>query len=209
MKTDNQDLFPGRTGAWMQLNSGGRFFPQDPKAEEITSNDIANGLASIKRYGGQGDIDKWYSVAEHSVHMAEFVLKDSGWEAAEFALATLMHDASEAFAGDMIRAMKDAVGAPYKTIEGGIQSVIVEKYGLQSAYEEHGKHIKWLDQCIVPLEKEYLFGERALDWEYDKFPPLPNVQIRGWYPDRAKAIFLTLHHLLCDKTGRDQEGRKI
>jgi hypothetical protein len=48
----------------MQLSSGGRFWPLDPRQEDIHIEDIANGLALDCRYAGQCKIDSFYSVAE-------------------------------------------------------------------------------------------------------------------------------------------------
>ena len=40
-------------GDWMRTRSGGRFYPADPRPEEVKILDIASGLAKECRYGGQ------------------------------------------------------------------------------------------------------------------------------------------------------------
>ena len=74
-------------GNWMQTFTGGRFYPSDPRYEDIHIEDIAHGLSMTCRFGGQ--CDHFYSVAEHSWHVAMLCPQRDR-------LAGLMHDASEA-----------------------------------------------------------------------------------------------------------------
>lgn len=196
-----EDMHPERPGAWMQTNSGGQFFPLDPKPEEIVANDFSNGLALTCRYGGQGNINRFYSVAEHSYHMAMYAMANGAEP--EVAFATLLHDAAEGYTGDLIRAMKVAVGYSYKKVEHAVEAAVAEKYRLAFVFHTHAAYIKDLDQRIVPLEKEYLFGAKGLDWAFDQFEPLEGVTIQGWQPAQAKLQFLTLHNRFCHLTGRD------
>lgn len=72
----------------------GRFYPFSPRASEVDILDIAHSLAAMPRYTGHGQ--KHYSVAEHSVHIARYLLPKHG---ARVALAGLLHDAPEALSG--------------------------------------------------------------------------------------------------------------
>lgn len=56
-------------GDWMQTYTGRRFYPLDPRPDEIDPEDIAHALSLLCRYGGH--VDRFYSVAEHCVLMSE------------------------------------------------------------------------------------------------------------------------------------------
>lgn len=60
-----------RIGDWMQVYSGKQFWPLDPRPEEIEIEDIAHSLANMCRFAGHSE--KFYSVADHSHRVAEYV----------------------------------------------------------------------------------------------------------------------------------------
>ena len=77
---------------WMMLSNGKKFYPLEPDLELIDIEDIAISLSLICRYIGK--TRSHYSVAEHSVYISQIVSPEN-------ALWGLMHDAAEAFVGDM------------------------------------------------------------------------------------------------------------
>ena len=77
--------------------SGLRFWPLAPNLEKILVEDIAHALAHQCRFGGHAS--RFYSVAEHSVHVSQLCLP-------EHALWGLLHDASEAYLVDLPRPLK-------------------------------------------------------------------------------------------------------
>lgn len=182
----------GRVGEWMQVASGGKFFPLDPRPEEIHIDDIANALALTCRYGGQGNIDKFYSVAEHSILMARHCVK-AGMNP-RIALGCLLHDASEAYTGDLVRAMKHSVGPVFGGIEDRIQEVIFEKYGVTDVFEDYGDIIKNLDMRVTVNEKAELMNTEQV-WATDDLKPL-DVDVRLMSPRRAKVTFINCYDSL-------------
>jgi hypothetical protein len=84
-------------GIPMQLLSGKAFYVTDPKPEDIDILDIAHSLSMQCRYNGH--TKGFYSVAEHSVLVANLVPP-------RLRLQALLHDASEAYVGDVIRPIK-------------------------------------------------------------------------------------------------------
>ncbi len=197
--TDAHQSFPdeveGRKGNWMQTSRGGKFFPLDPRVEEVTISDIANGLALDCRYAGQGAIDKFYSVAEHSYHMAAYAFRTLNWPP-EALLAVLLHDAAEAYCNDLPRAVKQAVGDGYKSVEDSIQMVILEKFELVGAAVEWHDKIKDLDRRMVPAEKAAIM-RYPQPWAHDQFKPLKGVTIFCWAPPLAKRKFLQMYAGIC------------
>ena len=187
LDSKQEDLVDGRKGLWMQTSLGGKFFPADPRPEEIFLSDIANGLALDCRYAGQGAINRFYSVAEHSYHMAVYSWHDLGYPS--LSMATLLHDAAEAYLNDLPRAVKRAVGNSYSDLEDKLQDMIMEKYQVLGTYREHTDYIKSLDRRMVALEKAAIM-RYPQPWAHDVYVPLEGVTIGCYTPVEAKTLWL-------------------
>ena len=186
---------------WMHTSLGSRMYPEAPVHKNIAISDIANGLALICRYGGQGDVYKFYSVAEHSVLMAQYALEDAGSFAAMY---VLLHDASEAYLGDLVPAVKNAVGSSYAVLEDAIMNDIMRKY---SAHHDFRDYAKTIDRRIVPTEKAALM-RHPQPWPSDAADPLP-VGIECWRPVEAKMRFLSMWEDLRQMNGLPDEDWEI
>lgn len=106
------------TDTRIMLASGALFDILDPEGSEFTLHDIAHGLGRVCRFAGQ--TNRFYSVAEHCVHVARLVPM-------EHARAALLHDASEAFIGDVTRPLK-ALLPEYREIEARIEDAIASRF---------------------------------------------------------------------------------
>ena len=111
--------------ALVALRSGKLMDLLNPKPEDIDIVEISSALGMICRFGGRGD--KFYSVAEHSCILSDWMIEQglSGF----YALCALMHDASEAYVGDMIGPLKPHL-PEFKRVEKRVWSVIASKYQL-------------------------------------------------------------------------------
>ena len=166
------------SGSWMQTHSGRKFFPLNPQPEDIVIEDIAHALAHICRYGGH--INTHYSVAQHSVLVASCLPDD-------LALTGLLHDATEAYLGDVVRPLKVLL-PDYQAIEDNLSLVIGEKFGVQLL--PMPALVKEMDTRILSNERAALF-DNQLDWALDALSPAPlNTYIRPWTAQTAKATFL-------------------
>jgi hypothetical protein len=90
-----------------------------PTPDMIVPSDIANALGKICRFGGQ--ISHYYSVAQHSVlveHLAPLELKR----------AALLHDAAEAYLGDVITPLKKLLGNTYAWLEQEFEEAIFTQF---------------------------------------------------------------------------------
>lgn len=216
------DAVEGRPGHWMQTSLGGRFFPMDPRVEDVYISDIANGLALDCRYAGQGRVDKFYSVAEHCCHMVTYAATFLKWPA-EALLATLLHDAAEAYCNDLPRAVKHAVNNlvclydptgeaegcdAYSEVEDAIQVVIDVKFNIENARMGWAKEIKEMDQRMIPSEKAAIMRHSQL-WAHDKLKPLEGVEIQCWSSPVAKEMFLNAYTTICRAGGFKEEGYEI
>jgi hypothetical protein len=175
-----------RNGDWLLLNSGQRYWPLDPRVGDFLIEDIAHGLSNICRWGGQ--TDKFYSVAEHSVLVSSFVRP-------ELQLAALLHDAAEAFVGDVPRPLKRILGAPYQLIEDRTHEVIAMQFGID---KEMHPQIKEVDHRITVDERQQLFANNDddLPWQFADGVGLSIDLSQPMLPWRAKQAFIQTYNFL-------------
>lgn len=136
-------------------NSGIRIDISKFSKKLVCINDIAHHLTKICRYGGALPLDRHYSVAEHSILLAEYANKHYGLEIAK---AALFHDASEAYLGDIVSGLKKFL-PDYKKIEYRVESVIKKKYRIFDD-ELTNATVKFLDQSILEDEHKKFFPHR-------------------------------------------------
>lgn len=171
MSKDRGSLhMPERKGDWIQTYSGVKFYPLDPRPDEIKFKDIAWSLSMQTRYNGHASM--FYSVAEHCVHVSSVV-------APEHALAALMHDSSEAYATDLPYPLKPYIQG-YAALEDGLMRCIADLYRFQYPLADE---IKDIDRRICINEKEALF-EHQLEWNIPG-GRVHDVGIQGWSQKKA------------------------
>lgn len=165
-----------RRGDWMQTYTGRRFYPLDPRPDEVDAADIAHALSLLCRYGGH--VDRFYSVAEHCVLMSRVVEP-------EHALAALLHDATEAYVVDVPRPLKrQLVG--YADIEEQVWFSIAYAFRVDFALPAE---VDEADNRILLTERTALMP-RAERWGVDdEYEPLP-VEIECWSPATAERAYL-------------------
>lgn len=115
----------------------------EPEAYEYDIKEISKALSRICRYTGHVACP-FYSVAEHSVLVSHLVPK-------ELALGGLLHDATEAFVGDVSSPLKKLL-KDYKPIENRIAEAIASAFGCDIFHEEIKKadaKAYWLERASV------------------------------------------------------------
>lgn len=169
-----------RRGAWMGTSSGGKFWPLDPRVEDFNIGDIAHHLSMICRYGGA--VQSFYSVAEHSILVSHYVPP-------EYAKEALLHDASEAYVGDLIRPLKHQPEmAAFREAEDRIYPLVMEAFGVVST-EESRKVISFVDDQIIADEVRALM--RCPEKYFERYPVgiALGCTIRALDPWGAKLLF--------------------
>ncbi len=161
---------------WMQTHMGKRFYPLEPREEDIDIGDIAHSLSLICRYNGH--TKKFYSVAEHSVLMSELGM-------CEYPLWALMHDSAEAYLCDIPQPIKQCFPG-YKEYENTLLAMISRKFDL-GPYPM--TKIKEYDTMMLAIEKRDILA-RNLIWEQELPVPEENIHAIGWSWDKAEYIFL-------------------
>jgi hypothetical protein len=171
-----------RVGDWIQTYSGHEFYPADPRPEEIDIRDIGHALSNICRFTGHSQ--RFYSVAEHCVHVSNCV-------GPEDALWALLHDASEAYICDMARPVKHGtpIGPIYKAMEDGIMAAVCQRFVLPAKQPDA---VTRADNGMLWREYELLFRHRKPAWEKwrEKLTGLEPETLPCWSPEEAKHRFL-------------------
>jgi hypothetical protein len=170
-----------RKGNWYATNSGIQYWPLDPRPEEIEIKDIAHHLSLICRFGGA--VDWFYSVAQHSVLCSQNV-------PIEWALEALLHDACEAYLGDMVQPIKHGsdLGDMFCKVEKQNRLALAVRYGLDLTVPGI---VKNADVRMLLTEARDLFEnshweEWALADQYNPYDFL----IEPWTSEKAESMFL-------------------
>lgn len=158
--------------------TGKKFHYLDPQPEEIDIEDIAHALSLTCRFSGH--CKKFYSVAEHSVRVADIV-------PLELRLQALLHDASEAYITDIPRPIKETFGL--QTCEALILLRILTKYGIQGTkgYEIISPAVKEADNILVATEARDLMANMN-DWASLPEPLTERISPLKW--EDAEELFL-------------------
>jgi uncharacterized protein len=166
------------------LTFGGHYFDlMDPEHSEIRLTDIAHALSHICRFTGHTKVA--YSVAQHSVSVSNLVPP-------ALAMQGLLHDAAEAYIGDVSSPLKSLLPS-YKLIEKRIERAIFERFGLPA---DMHPDIKTADLIMLGTERRDLMPN-ACDqpWPCDGKPellmtvvPLPAAEAKAQFIARFLAL---------------------
>ncbi|MBZ0216724.1 MAG: hypothetical protein K8F25_09245 [Fimbriimonadaceae bacterium] len=168
---------------WIQTASGLKFPLIKPDPEAILIEDIAHGLSLLCRFNGQ--CKKFYSVAEHSVHVSNEI-------SPELALLGLMHDAAEAYLGDVPSPLKSEL-SEFKKYEDRLSDAIAEKFGFEMPDKDAAEHkeLKRADIQLLVDEKSVLMVDAPEPWPPGEPPKVKDISRIGcWPPAEAKERFL-------------------
>lgn len=172
-------------GPSVRLMSGAWFDFLDPDSSAFTIEDIAHGLANTCRYSGQ--CRRFYSVAEHCLHVSDL--------ATEYPLEALMHDASEAFIGDVTRPLKQLL-PEYKRIEARVERAIFSRFGISYPLPAG---VKAADLRVLAAEQRQIMPVGTDCWaEEEGIPPAP-MKVAYLTPEASKAAFLDRYYRLSNE----------
>ena len=176
------DHAPPAPGPYLQTVSGRWVNPFDPDPDQLDVGDIARALANQCRFGGHCRV--FYSVAQHSVIVSQLVEHAGG--DTEDVFAALMHDAAEAYLGDMPHPLKhrSPLGAAFKAAEELLERAIRDRFRIKPDVPE----IKRADRALLATERR-AFSAEIWHWpELDGVEPL-DLELTAWSPDEAARAF--------------------
>lgn len=173
---------PARAKTAFELVNGCLFDPVNPDEDLMTPEAIATALSNNCRFGGQ--VREFYSIAQHSVHVAVLAPKDMAAQR-----AAIMHDADEAFGlPDMISPVKPCF--PEFVKAQGVQGTLIQRrYGF--THDDHVR-IKPADRAALIEEKKRLKSRRnEIYWQ--AWTPdaeiVHEVEIDPLLPYEARELF--------------------
>lgn len=162
--------------------TGGVFHPLEPKEDEVNIFDIAHALSQMCRFNGH--TREFYSVAQHSVLVAEQYIKE-GYTPKE-AIGALLHDADEAYMMDLATPIKYGAkfGKEFKEISARINRKIMRWAGARDRYDEYATKI--IDKRMLATEQSQLMVNAEYDVSYQLF----DIKIEPWSMTKAEDEFL-------------------
>lgn len=169
---------PRALTTYISTFKGNRFWPAEPRIDRIDIEDIAHGLAYQCRFNGQ--TSAFYSVAQHSIMVASILPPP-------LHKAALLHDAAEAYLGDIVKPLKHLLPG-FAEIEAGVTRLIARAFEVD--FDTDHIAIKHADMVALATEKRDLMPNSAEAWSYlAGIAPLP-AAIDPLPPADAKAAFL-------------------
>jgi len=163
----------------LETFTGGGFRPFDPNPDDVRLADIAGGLAHTCRFGGH--CRRFYSVAHHSLHVAE-ELSDRG---PRLELLGLLHDAGEAYLGDLPRPVKTEFEA-FERAEERVLGAVWTALDVDPPTADEWEAVMAADDRLLAYEAADLLADAA--WADD--PPALGYELRS-EPAEVRERFLT------------------
>ena len=160
----------------------------DPQTHQIDFGDIAGGLSKICRFGGQIGTHfrpwEFYSVAEHCVHCAEQASADG--LSLNHQRDALMHDASEAYIGDIVKPLKVLL-PQYAELEERLMQRIEIKFFL--SFRTTQAEVTEIDHAMLIAERKHFFTRDDVEWTGQKNVRTISPVLIGWHPSDAEKRF--------------------
>ena len=169
--TSARDMSPR---AWQRMLSGRRLDLLSPDPNDIAIEDIAHGLARVARWNGQTKGAYAFSVAQHSLVVADIVAALWPNSTQDDLRAALLHDAPEYVIGDLISPFKTAIGLDYKAFELNLLQAIYCRFKIQDLSLAAAAAIKQADTIAAYYEATALAGFEKSEAElFFEIPDLP------------------------------------
>ncbi len=196
------DLDRARTHNYIRTSTGRIIRIEDPRwcfeNQQISIRDIGHALAHVSRYGGHAS--GFYSVAQHSVIASRLAVHgDKLW--------ALLHDAPEAYMGDLVSPLKRSFPG-WKVLEREWDIVMRSLFRIAAPNNNilaQEIRVKGIDLQLLGREIHDLlpFGEEDATmigyYEGQSYTDLDPIK-ELWTPERARTEFLAEFALLTGDT---------
>lgn len=165
---------------WLQTYTGVCFPFSFDDPGRINIQDIAHSLALQCRFNGH--CKEFYSVAQHSVWVSNMVTDP------ELKIPALLHDASEAYLGDMIYPLKHSgMFDKFKECEKLVDLLIAQHFGFDVTLLHH-PDIRHADAVMLATERDQFMSKPPRPWQ-DLPDPL-RIRLVCAGPKDAEAMFM-------------------
>jgi len=136
----------------------------NPTTETIVIRDIAHSLFLKCRFGGHSTC--FYSVAQHSLLVADLL-----YNLGEKPIYGLLHDAAEAYVGDMSRPFRHLLQRKYKCdigeVENNILKKLYEKIDVPFPNADDWKMVKLADNMALYMEANIFLNKLIKEWKFE------------------------------------------
>jgi len=175
----------------MLTSSGVDYQPARMNPSDVRIEDVAHALSLICRFNGHCQVH--YSVAQHSLLVTRIL--DGLGAPREAMLCGLMHDAHEAYVGDVPTPIKALLGAAWAEVEHQAEVAVLAAFGLERAMTDWRELIRHADRIALATERRDLM---RFDVECNRpWPMLTGVEPHplpategGWTPEWWAELFL-------------------
>lgn len=174
--------------------------------KNFTADVIGNSLSKLCRYNGQSL--EFYSVAEHCIKLALYVIHTPNLskfypsfteeDRIPLAKCLLLHDAAEAFIGDVPYHIKGHL-PHFKHLDDTLSRLIYRSFGIEEHMDRLAPIVHDLDKRICFDEMYQLFGKIDPVFYYLRTEPL-GIKIENKGHKEALNAFLTIHAKLFGET---------
>lgn len=177
--------------------SGRDYLPTQMMHADVHIEDVAHALSLICRFGGHTEVH--YSVAQHSLLVTR-ILEDQG-APVEAQLAGLLHDAHEAYIGDIPTPIKSVLGATWHDLEADVATAVRRALDVTSAFHDWEDLIKYADRVALATERRDLMhfdADHNIPWKIlgGVTPFHEKIGALGWSPQWWADVFLDRYEAL-------------
>ena len=173
---------------FIETYTGRRIDPFDASPADVHLPDIAAGLAHTCRFGGH--CKRFYSVAQHSLHVSSELPRD----AARLQLFGLLHDAGEAYLGDVPRPLK-ARFESVERAEARLLDVVWDALVVDPPTADEWDRVTAADDRLLAYEATELLEDGS--WADDS--PDLGYELGGASPDAIRSAFLDRAETLLER----------
>lgn len=156
---------------WIQTRTGAVFDFEDMGSSPVRPDDVAWSIAHQCRFNGHTRV--FYSVAEHSIEMLRLAQKHGYAErhGPALELAILVHDAHEAYVGDVPRPIKGMLGKAWADFESACERCVRDRLGAGEIDDAVWELVSRLDKSMLRIEASELMHWPDRAWVFG--PQLP------------------------------------
>lgn len=171
---------------WLTETYTGKHIQLDPTQNWYDIKDIAHALSLICRFNGHCKFH--YSVAQHSVYVAHRCPRPH-------AMQGLLHDAAEAYIGDLVKPVKGIIPT-FKEIENGLLREILKQLDPGTTPLLH-ETVKEADITMLATEAYCLMPSCGCGWAWEDTVEIAPVMqdVPQWTPEKAEKEFLYHYEL--------------
>lgn len=168
--------------AWVETYTGKKFYLFSPK-DDFDIRDIAHALANQCRFNGHTSV--FYSVAQHCVLIGRY-LDHVGYDA-RYVMAGLLHDAGEAYLGDIVTPLKRLL--PKLELYDHNLMIRIMRWAGININRDIIDAVKEVDNLILYSEKTALLSDKVV-WDLKNIGVPLCFRIEPWNAIMAEAQFL-------------------